>query len=216
MKYAQQNRQAGFTLVEMMIASTLLVTVFSSVVMAVRSSTRSFEMSAAQSAIDTKISRTMDRILREVSGAIRDSLDPAPTTALGAASLTFSTGTDYTANAVTWGDTTRIGYELAPGERNNGVDDNSDGLIDEAIVVRTINPGEANEQRIVLARGVSDYFDGELANRADDNGNGLIDERGLSFHLEDSFLEVRVSMQRIGPNGELIVRSLESTISLRN
>ena len=73
-----------------------------------------------------------------------------------------------------------------------------------------------NEQRTVLVNGVSAFLEGELANGTDDNTNGIIDERGLCFDLEGDTLNVRLSLERVGPGQRLIVRTQTVSIALRN
>ena len=110
----------------------------------------------------------------------------------------------------------RFALELAPGELDNGIDDNGNGLIDEGVLVRIENPGLANEQRSIFARGVSEYLEGETGDGTDENGNGLVDEGGLSFSRSNGSLQIALSLERIGPDGELMVRTLETSVALRN
>ncbi len=67
-----------------------------------------------------------------------------------------------------------------------------------------------------MVRNVREHLEGEIDNGADDNGNGLIDEGGLSFSLAGKTLTIRLTIQGIHPKGQLISRTLETSLTLRN
>jgi len=209
----------GFTLIEAVIASVLGTIMFGSMVMAIQRGAGVFEQSVANNDVDSRAARALDRITREILGASSGSLNPTLETPVGAPTVWSST-LDYQepaswAGAVVLGQTIRITLELEDGEIDNGLDDNNNGLIDERQIVRIVDPGP-NEQRTVLLNGVSAFLEGELANGLDDNANGLIDEQGLSFDLTGSTLNVRLSLERIGPGQRLIVRTQIASIAFRN
>ena len=210
------RRDAGFTLIELMIGAVLTGIVLGSVILATKQSTAAFRRNAANSALDANVARALNKIERELAAS--SAADFAALTGPGVwqDAAEVQVALDYVAGAVVWGPTVRLALEYAPGELDNGVDDNSDGLIDEGVIVRIENPGAGNEQRVVIAKGISEFLEGELDNAADDNGNGLADERGLSFELVDGALNVRISMERIGPDERLMVRTLETSLAIRN
>jgi len=214
-----RDRSSGFTLIEALISAVLASLLFGSIVMAVNRGAGVFEQSVANNDVDSRGARIVDLITRELLAATEGSLSPNLHTPIGANTLWTST-LDYR-HAVGWaagvqfGDPMRITLEMEDGEVDNGVDDNNNGLIDERKIVRIDNPGP-NEQRLVLAHGVSAFLEGELANGADDNGNGVIDERGLCFDLTGNTLNVRLSLERIGPGQSLIVRTQTASIAFRN
>ena len=206
----------GPTLVELMVGLVLLLIFGGAAVMATQRSVERLRRSARSSAMDAEIARALDRITREIVGAGRETLVPDAAAPHGSPTLDFRTPTDYRGTRVVWGEPTRLVWELAPGELDNGTDDDGDGLVDEGIVVRILGPDQPDEQRLVIARGVSELLEGERENGADDNGNGLIDERGLSFQLLGDMLIVRLTMKQSGPDRELLVRTLETSVRLRN
>ena len=123
---------------------------------------------------------------------------------------------DYVGSDPILGDPRRIILELAPGEIDNGLDDNKDGLADEHQVVLILNPGLPGEQRVVLANRVSELAQGELPNGLDDNGNGIADEAGLSFDQAGQLVTVRLTLLGIGSDGATLVRSATDSFTLRN
>ena len=88
------------------------------------------------------------------------------------------------------------------------------GLVDDGLLVLTRDVG-GNDQRIVLCRGVREYFEGEVGDGDDDNGNGLTDERGFHIQRVDGVLFVRLSLEESVPTGS-VVRTLETAVRLRN
>lgn len=50
---------------------------------------------------------------------------------LGADTITFQAVDDFAAGAVVLGNLNQLAFQYAPGEANNGIDDNGNGLIDE-------------------------------------------------------------------------------------
>ncbi len=210
------SRKSGCTLLEMMVGLTLLTVLLGIVIMTMQRGSAAYRRSASNSSLDAKVNRALSRLARELVDAGGASFAPDPTPPLGSATLDFQRPVAWAGGAIVWGPTVRFVMELAPGEIDNGVDDNGNGLIDEGVLVRIENPGLVNEQRSSLSRGVSEYLEGETGDGTDENGNGLVDEGGLSFSRSDGSLQIRLSLERIGPDGELMVRTLETSVALRN
>ena len=214
------KRTAGFTLIEMSISVVLLSIIIGGMALAVDRGRGVFRETTANHDLDSRSARTMNRILRELLGFRENSLNPNLASPNGGP-VTWSSTLDFTiaagwAGGVVPGTITRIALELENGELDNGVDDNSDGLVDERAVVLIQNVGLANEARTVLVGGVSELAEGEVFNGLDDNGNGLVDEAGLAFDIEGGSLNVRLSIERLGPSGDLIQRSQATSVVARN
>ena len=205
----------GMTIIELMISMAVVGTVVLGVVEAMRSSTGSFRQSASNNALDTRTGRGLNRIVDELSGA--GMLQP-PNMASPANSawVEYQKNQGWKNGAVQWGPVTRLGWVMAPGELNNGLDDNNDGQIDEGNLVRTENPLTAEARSVTLMRGIPEMFAGETANGEDDNGNGLIDEPGLSFDLDGTTLNIRLCVSHRGPDGTLQFRQIETAYTVRN
>ena len=215
-----RTKRSGFTIVEALLAAVLGTILFGSIVMAVNRGAGLFEQSVANNDVDARGARALDRIVRQFMAASANSLNPSLDTPPGVPTVWTSTldyreATGWTGSALILGQTVRVALELEEGEVDNGLDDNQNGLIDERQVVRILNPGP-NEQRTVLVNGVSACLEGELANGVDDNANGIVDERGLCFDLTGDTLNVRLSLERIGPGQRLIVRTQTASIAFRN
>jgi hypothetical protein len=129
----------------------------------------------------------------------------------------FRRVTGYAAGAPVLSNLESIRLEPAPGEPDDGLDNDGDGFVDEAQLVWIQDLGLATEQRTVLCRGVAETFAGEVpGNGADDNGNGLRDESGFCVDYDGSRLNVSLTLQGSATSGQVVTRTVRRTIVLRN
>jgi type II secretory pathway pseudopilin PulG len=212
-----RRRNAGFTIVEIVIAVLIIVMMSGVVVRVSDSGSGAYRTGVTVADLDARTARALERIVREISAASAATLDP-PDPA-GGDRIAFQLPVGEQGTAVVWSDPVRYAVELAPGEILNGADDNGDGLVDDGVLVRIENPG-LDERRIILARGVARLLAGELPNGVDDNGNGLVDEGGFSLTVEQgagrTAMRLRLTLQGIDPASGLMERTLESSVVLRN
>ncbi|MDB2576698.1 prepilin-type N-terminal cleavage/methylation domain-containing protein [Planctomycetota bacterium] len=209
--------RGGFTLLEILIALTILALLLSSVGLLASGSKNAFSRGTTVSAMELRTGLTSDVIQRELSLALTGSLSPEIQSGQRVTELTY-------VRAVGWeGETTittaprTLRFELDPAEANNGADDDGDGLIDEGILVLIEDVGLPTERRRILARGLAEYAEGEVFNGVDDNGDGLADESGFAIERMGAALEVTVTLEQRPPGREeTIQRTLRSSILLRN
>jgi prepilin-type N-terminal cleavage/methylation domain-containing protein len=213
----QRDSRAGFTLIEMIITASLLVAIAGSVATVCLRADQACRASCLEVAVDTKARRALDRITAELTTVGAGVLVPNPTSQFGTDTLTFQTPTNFVGGAAVWGTQSRIAFEYEAGEINDGVDNNGNGLVDEGRVVFTRNVGAGNEQRVILCDNVREYLQGEPPpNGVDDNGNGVIDEHGFNIRRVGNVLTIRLSLEGRNPGQPAYVRTLETSISLRN
>ena len=215
----RRNRK-GFTLIELAISVLILSITLGGLGLAMLRGMELFRTSTATATSRTRAGRALHRVVSELRSASSDTLTDL-TTPPGAAkfwadSIDYRHAVDWVDNALVLGPDQRIALELAPGELDNGIDDNGNGLVDERVVVLLDDVGAIDEQRLVLATRVAELLGGELPNGVDDNGNGIADEAGLCFDQEGSTVTIRLTLQGIGPSGELIERTFEDAIVLKN
>lgn len=205
----------GFTLLDLLIGLAMLGTFMGSLlVVAARGADAAREGLACQT-IEALARRTLDRMASELASAGAGTLDPNPTVPWGSDDLTFRCISGYGAGAVQWTPQASFSLELDTGELDDGVDNDGDGSIDERMLVYTRDPAGAAES-FVLAHGVSELLEGETANGLDDNQNGLKDEAGLSFERAGAILRLRLSLEELDARGETRVRTVETSVRLRN
>ncbi len=215
------HKTRGFTVFETLLSLILLVGVLAGTAMIVRRGFALFHTSSASGDINARGTRALDRVARELRGAgigtiQQDLVTPAGMDKFWSPQLDYRLALDWAAGAVVWSPDKRLVLELETGEVANDIDDNGNGLVDEGKLVLLENPGLATERRVVLANGVSELLEGELPNGVDDNGNEIVDEAGLCFDREGNVLTVRLSLERVGPNGDVLVRTQRDSIIIRN
>lgn len=206
----------GFTLVESLIAVTLLAVLFLAVAQTSSKASDAFDEGSVEHTLSTGTHRCLERVTQAIEFADGSILGGLGVLDLGDDEVAFRVPRDWAGTEVDWSEPIRILLELERGELNDGLDNDGDELIDELQVVQIVDEGTPTERRIVLATGVPELFDGETANNLDDNGNGLRDERGLSFSAAGSVVTVRLTCQRRDEAGRLLTKTAETAVRLRN
>jgi hypothetical protein len=213
----RRRRRAGLTLVEAAITVALFGVVLGAVALVTESSTRSLQTGAAVTDVQGRLHGGLDRIADLVRATRLDAVDPTPAAPFHSELLDLQRVEGFGPAGIAWSSPERIHLEHEPGEVDDGLDNDGDGLIDECRIVHTQAFGLAGERAIVLCTSVREWLEGELpANGLDDNGNGLVDERGLSFDFDEGRITIRISLEELGPSGMTITRTLATTIALRN
>ena len=207
----------GFTLIELAIVVGILGLVFGSMSQVFEASRRTYGQGSSAAMVQNEARRALDRISSEFENAGFGTLLPNP---LGLASddLAFqvATGVNPADGTLLFGTSNRLRFVYEPGEANNGLDDDGDGLVDEGCIELTKNYLQAGQLTVTLARGVLELLEGETADGADDNGNGLIDERGFCMTRAGNLLWVRISMARPAAGTNPVVASVETALRLKN
>ena len=220
---------------EAAVAITLLVVLMSSVILAARSSQGAVSATQSASGLEARTRRALDRIAMELMGAG----DVEPISALlGTQAVVYSqarpwdwdnndsgAGDGVAGLTMLWGPRMRLALEMEPGESDDGVDEDGDGLVDEGQIVLTRDHLGANEQTSILCKGVRELLEGEALNGSDDNDNDkdgttneagdIVDEAGFNVHRVGDMLFLKLSMEEALETGT-IVCTLETSVRLRN
>lgn len=191
--------RAAFTMLEMIISLALVGLVVTNIVMAMNSSTKAYESGASRIEVEDQARRTLDRIALAVMGSSRDGLAPGQEHPFHTDSLTYQLNLGYEDGEAVWSDPERIRAEEAAAQ-----------------ITWSKNPGAPEEQSVVWTRWVREYMDGEVFNGVDDNGNGLVDESGLSFTLEGDLVTIRLTLEKVGADGQPVTVPLETQVNVRN
>jgi prepilin-type N-terminal cleavage/methylation domain-containing protein len=207
--------RSGFSLVEVLVASAIFSLVLAGTTLVVMTSSSTATDSSARNRVRDLARRAADRVADELVNAGAATLFPDPEPD-GTDNVVFATVTGVAAGVVGWSNPTRIAFEYDPGEVDDGVDNDGDGLVDEGRIVLTRNDGMAGQLRIVLCRDVRELLEGEDPNLADDNGNGLDDESGFWVQRAGELVIVRVTVEKAGPEGVLITGTSEASIRVLN
>ncbi len=210
------KRTSGFTLVEVVLVAALFSAVLGSVIAVLRSSTRACQVGSTTGHLEAIVNRTLDRIAERLQASSHTTITPSLASPFSSPQIDFQRTIGYAAGVVTWSPTERIGFAYRPGEIDNGVDDDGDGIADDGRVVWTQDVGLATQTSTPWAEGVTEYLQGEIQNNLDDNRNGLIDERGLCFTVDDSSVVVRLSLEARSVNGVLVTKTVSKRVFFRN
>jgi type II secretory pathway pseudopilin PulG len=212
-----RGRRAGFTLVELTI-STLIMGMMMGFLMLVQVTGQS---AADQAGLEDEAEARLTRALERVSNELRSVVDATiweDLEGLAGASdiLTFQALVSLEGGVATTGSVVRLEVEVEPSEVLDDVDNDGDGLVDEGVLYLTRDLGGAGEQRVVLCRGVQEYYTGESLDLVDENGNGLVDEGGFHIERDGDRLIVRLAVEAARTDGSREARSGEAHIWIRN
>ncbi|MCK6448910.1 MAG: hypothetical protein L6Q99_21145 [Planctomycetes bacterium] len=215
-RFERAFRRAGFTMLELAIASLVLLVVLGAMVQALTSGSSAYQEGTSITQVDAQTQRLLDRIADELRDADSSTLAPPATAPFGSRTLTFNRCQGFAAGAIVHGPTQTIRAVLDDGELDNGVDDDGDGLVDEQrveLVPDLANPGQV----LILGRNVREFAIGELPNGLDDNLDGLRDEGGLSFlHDGAGTVTVQLTLERPTRGERTVLRTLRTSVRLRN
>jgi hypothetical protein len=213
----KNHARTGTTLIEVALASSLLVVVGSTAILAARSTTQAYRTETTIAELDRVGRQAMAEVEAGLQAADAGAVTPAAVSApFSSSSIEFARCTGFAA-AIQYGPAERLVFEQDPLDPDDGVDDDGDGTIDEGRLVWLENPGTAAEVRRVLVPWVAESASREeQGNGLDDNGNGLIDESGFSVVFEGSLATVRLTLVRRDQAGFLVEHEIARTIALRN
>jgi hypothetical protein len=207
---------AGFSLVELMIVGLILSLILGMIAAIATSSERAYETGSTAAHLERQVAIAMDRVVAELRIANLTSITPDPVPGLGASSVQFVKAEGSVDGEPIWSPLRSLAFEYEQGELDDGLDNNSNGLVDEGRVVLTEDIGGAGEMRIVLTRWVPELFEGELPNGLDDNGNTFIDERGFWLLRTDETIQVGMSLEKTDAQGRRMTRTGRSSTRVRN
>jgi prepilin-type N-terminal cleavage/methylation domain-containing protein len=209
-------RAAGFTLVEMAIVTVVFATLMGAFALVSVTSHNTYRESSHSAALDQRLRQTLDKLSAEMRVVAGSLMTPDPQTAFGTSQIDFRQALGIANGNVTWGALTRLGFEYAPGELDDGLDNDGNGIVDDGLIVLTRGLGGGAAQRIVLCRGVRETVPGEPVNGLDDNGNGVTDEGGFNLQRVGDLMFIRISIEGPGLDGTTIVRTGQTSVRLRN
>ena len=213
----EHGRRGGFTLLELVIAAALLSLVLGTMGLVQVRARDVSRVSMERDQVESLCRRTLDRVAEELEGVGHSLIFPDPSSNLGSSSLTYQHPTGVSnLGVVSWDTPSSLVLQLEPGEIDNGLDDDGDGLVDERRLVLTKNVGTPNAVSTVLCTGIAELAEGEEPNGLDDNGNGVIDEAGFNVRKVGDLLTIRLTVEGASSKDGIIATSLQTSIVLHN
>jgi prepilin-type N-terminal cleavage/methylation domain-containing protein len=210
------STSGGFTLIEMAVSVVVLGLLMSVFGLITVSGHNAYRATTLSNKADGSARRAIARISSELTTAGGSVMNPDPTSQFGVQQIDFQQATGVLNGNVTWGPVTRIGFEYAPGETDDGVDNDGNGLVDDGVVAMTRDLGGPNQQRVVLCHGIRELGQNETLNGVDDNGNGVIDESGFNAQRVGDVMILRLCVELPGAGDGTVVRPHQATVRLRN
>ncbi len=205
-----KQRNDGFTLLEVMIALTIMALIAVNIAMVTRTGSEAARAGIFDITLNDEADTTLDRITLAVMSSRADDIYPRRTSPGFTSDITYSVTLGYEDGVEVQSPPENISFNETPGGGQ---------------IVWLESPGEADERRVVWSNWVptlgSSIFAGqaftkEELNGVDDNGNELPDEAGLAFDMDGDLVNIHLTIERIGPRGSLVPASRLVQVTCRN
>lgn len=195
---ARRDR-SGFTILEAIIAVSLLALLLVNVSMLTESSTSQQSAANRQLQLDQLCRRAVDRMANELLEASYEHTVPIIEAPASTEDIRYLTSLGYS-----------NGEEVLSPLENILLDPNSEQIL------WIENPGEAEERRIVLSSDVSELMLGEEGeNLEDDNDNAVVDEAGLALHVDGKLIIIELTLRK-SFNEQELTSTAKAEVSFRN
>ena len=138
----RNNKQNGFTFVEVVVALSVFALIMLITLMALASSTSIYSTTAAMGNTQERARAIVDKIANELKFCGPDECDGwnfPDQTEVKTISFSRPSGYDVGSSLKQWGAVITYSFQLDAGEVADGLDNDGDGLIDEAVLYRTEN-----------------------------------------------------------------------------
>lgn len=193
-----RHARAGYTLLEIGIALTLLTLVLVNLYMLLGDSGEAVRAKAADFDTEIEARRILDRAAMNVIGADLESIFVAQSAPQSSDKIDFAVNTGFQDGAPLWSSNRRIAHEGG------------------SQVVWIENPGAPDQREVTWTRNAPGLLEGEIDNELDDNGNGLIDESALAFEVSGSMVTIRITIKKPRAGGGFTTKTLSTRVSCRN
>lgn len=211
----RENGRSGAMLLEALIATGMLVLFAGGALMTGQMANQSYRTEAVSAELDRRAVEAASEVAEHLRPADLGGVVPVATPGTFANSIDFQR-VDLP-GTIPPSQPESFVFEADPGDPDDGVDNDSDGMVDEHRLVWYLNRGTATERTRVITSSVAEDLEGEIpGNLLDDNGNGLVDERGVAFEFQDGRIIFRMTLQRVDQDGFVVRRTIERTVALRN
>ncbi len=197
------QRRAGYTLVEVLIAFTILVLLSINIAMLLRAGRAAAVTGTLNARISNELNQTVDRIALALMGADAAALDGPQLKPLSSEYVRFQACLGVQESGVVHGPLEEI--QWSPTTEGTG-----------RILWRE-SPASERERRVVWSTAVpSSYMHEVPDNGLDDNGNAIDDEAGLAFTMDGPQVNIHVTIQRHGLDGRPLPMQRTQSVFCRN
>ncbi len=198
-----QGRRAGYTLVEVLIAFTILVLLSVNVAMLLRAGRAAAITGTLNARMSNELNQTVDRIALALMGADAAALDGPQLKPLSSEYVRFQACLGLEASGVIHGPVEEI--QWSPTTEGSG-----------RILWRE-SPSSEEERRVVWSTAVPTSYMHEIpSNGLDDNGNSIEDEAGLAFTMDGPRVDIHVTLERRAYDGQPLPMQRTQHVFCRN
>ncbi len=195
---ATKRITGGFTLLEMMMAFTLLGIVVYKAQGAMKSASQGIGDETKRAMVEDQARRVLRQVGFAVMGSDRNSLLPGAS-GFSSENIRYRVNLGVDDGEVVWSDREMVAMDT-----------------DRLNVYWAENPDEAREKKVVWSKLVAPFLEGEIPNGVDDNNNGLVDEKGLSFVIDGNAVTIRLTLQMPMEEDNILLQTVETTVCCRN
>lgn len=195
------RRKAGFTLLELMIALTIMALVAVNVTMVTRTGSQAARSGAFWQTLNDEADQTLDRISLALMSSDAENLYPVAVAPLYTNEVTYNVSLGVEDGEVIESPPEAITWEQ---------------IEDRGRVQWCENPGLPSERSVTWSNWVPMFFAEETFNGTDDNGNVLVDESGLAFDMQGELVNIHLTIERQGPDGEWTPTTRRIQVTCRN
>lgn len=198
--FASRTARAGFTVLEVSIAVTLVVILLFNASQLISTASRSGDTTAKQQELDQLADQTIDRIALALMAANEEKTLPSNSAPFNSELINYETSLGVENGETVWSEPERIALDT-----------------EEDLVRWARNPDSPDVLQIVWGKHVSEMQIGELDGDLDDNnGNILIDEKGLSFNIDGSSVQINLTLRQNLDDGTELTASTHTRVAFRN
>jgi len=196
-----RHQSAGFTLLELVIALTILALIGVNVSMVTRTGSEAARSGMFRQTLNDEADQTLDRISLALMSSGAENLYPIAIAPLYTNEVTYSISLGVEDGEVIESQPESITWEQ---------------LEDRGRVLWSENPGQPNERSVSWSNWVPTFHEGEEFNGADDNGNVIVDESGLAFDMRGALVNIHLTIERPDHHGEWVPATRRLQVTCRN
>ena len=197
------RNNTGYSLVEVLIAASILLLLMANVAMVTRAGKSAAQSGVFHMSLDDELNLTVERISFAVMAADSDDVDGAGAAPITTETIEFSSTLGLSDGTVVRGPVEEIAWLPTTDE-------------DGRIVWRE-QPTTPEERTVNWSSAVPHVGQNEIdGNGADDNDNGVQDEKGLGFTKLGGFVSVYVTVERMNGKGKRVPKSTVNHVTCRN
>lgn len=198
-----QTPRGGFTLVEVIIATTVFLLITLNVNLVVSAGRSAASAGAFMMSIEDELHLTVDRMSLALMAADSNEVNGTELAPLSSGTVRFQTALGTNGGLVVHGPVEDVSWIRT--------------TKDEGRIEWSEDPGGPTERSVVWSQNVPVAFNAEIMNNSvDDNGNDLRDEGGLAFTKLGRTIDIYLTVAKEDEKGRALARDKRSVVTCRN